>query len=82
MNNNLHQIPKTTPSKQGKDTLKLLLGTNTQLKEDGSTKPTLKIPLKPPKNTEKRTTNYHLHQTKNSSINARESHTQTHISHQ
>ena len=48
MNNNHNQIQKTPPSKQGKETLKILLGNNPHLKADRSTTTPEKNPLKPP----------------------------------
>ena len=41
-----HHTPKSTPLKQGKYTLNLLLGNNPHPKPDGSTTPIEKIPLK------------------------------------
>ena len=46
MNNHPYQIQKQPPSKQGKGTLKLLLSTNPHPKEDLSTTPMGKSPLK------------------------------------
>ena len=46
MNNHPYQIQKTPASKHGKDTLKLLLSTNTHPKADLSTASMEKIPLK------------------------------------
>ena len=52
MNNHPNHAPKSTPpSKQGKDTVKILMSTNTHPKADESTTPIKKSPIKPQKTT-------------------------------